>query len=545
MSSSSSLEMGVFRRLCVNVDTPRSLACFLLSKYGEWEQLVSLPPPYRDVDFKLNYLVSKVLSKSVLLPLKVDRTRVALEKFRSSEELCKETNHRFDSIRASNSSPEFLRRMRYWAHRILGNLSKEKLGFIEQNFRFGPGATSSCVGVGVLPSRKYACDVHTTPRLRPLTYALMGYSWYTSPHGGVFVTEGSKVTTVPKDAKTERVICIEPHLNIFFQLGVGAGIRRQLKRFGVDLNTQEWNQFLASRAEEWRLATIDLASASDTISLNVVKTILPRKWFDLLYLGRCDFSTMPDGSTIQLEKFSSMGNGYTFELETLIFLCAALSVGADRKLLAVYGDDIVVEKRVADELIEALDFLGFKVNREKTFLEGNFYESCGTDWYEGCDVRPFFLKGDYHDPEEASLLIANKIRRYSGIQLTSSYWVCDSRFLPAWLYVVSRASSKVRATCIPEGVGDEGLLRAFDEATPRIAGAHLGWNPSYVGRVLPNIPVKAKSRTSLYGAYLLSLHKGSAFDISRADEFLRGRVRRSGKLRDVHCWHWTGVGPWV
>jgi hypothetical protein len=48
----------------------------------------------------------------------------------------------------------------------------------------------------------------------------------------------SKVRVVPKNAKTDRTICIEPDLNIFVQLGIGAVIRERLKAYGLDLNTQ-------------------------------------------------------------------------------------------------------------------------------------------------------------------------------------------------------------------------------------------------------------------------------------------------------------------
>jgi hypothetical protein len=38
-----------------------------------------------------------------------------------------------------------------------------------------------------------------------------------------------------------------------------------------------------------------------------------------------------------------------------------------------------------------LAICGFKTNHSKTFSDGPFRESCGADWYEGIDVRPFTL----------------------------------------------------------------------------------------------------------------------------------------------------------
>lgn len=541
MSTTLSLEVGAYLRLCEAVDTPRSLACFLLVSNDEWNQYLDLPTPFWDGNFKDNYLVTECLKKNADLPLNIDRKRVALDKFLESERTCKDTNDRITSIVEGNTPiPEWFRDVRYWLSRILGNLSKEKLNYAESKMRFGPGSTSSAVGAGVLPSLKYACDMHTTLRLRPLVNAFMGLTWFTTPHGGVFTVEHSKVTTVPKNAKTDRTICIEPHGNIFVQLGIGALIRRQLKRFGVDLDTQEWNQFLASRAGEWRLATIDLSMASDTVASNVVKYLFPKEWYQLLLLARCDSTKLPNGEVVQLEKFSSMGNGFTFELESLLFLAITLSTGAHKALVAVYGDDIIVEKKYSSVLIDRLNFLGFSTNRTKTFTEGNFFESCGTDWFFGQNVRPFYFKGAYNDFTESIFLVANAIRRYSKFDVSPSYRVSDARYLPAWLYVIHRADAKIRATGIPDGVGDEGLLRSFEEASPR--SVHRGWN-GYWGRVLPQRSVISRC-SSQTGGYLLSLHHGSK-DRGRIPESIRGSVERKRSVQDVHCWQWTGVGPWM
>lgn len=44
--------------------------------------------------------------------------------------------------------------------------------------------------------------------------------------------------------------------------------------------------------------------------------------------------------------------------------------------------------------------MGFEVNRDKTFLFGPFRESCGTDWYQGVDVRPIVLDTSLETFEE-------------------------------------------------------------------------------------------------------------------------------------------------
>jgi len=52
----------------------------------------------------------------------------------------------------------------------------------------------------------------------------------------------------------------------------------------------------------------------------------------------------------------------------------------------VFGDDLIVPKDCAGSVVDALHAFGLKVNPAKTFLTGNFRESCGVDAYAGHDV---------------------------------------------------------------------------------------------------------------------------------------------------------------
>jgi len=101
-----------------------------------------------------------------------------------------------------------------------------------------------------------------------------------------------------------------------------------------------------------------------------------------------------------------MGNGFTFELETLIF-AALMSVllmknGRSGNLgedVFVFGDDILIPDDLAREAEAVLSYCGFSLNREKSFSGSiGFRESCGGDFYEGADVRPFYLKELRDDP---------------------------------------------------------------------------------------------------------------------------------------------------
>lgn len=207
---------------------------------------------------------------------------------------------------------------------------------------------------------------------------------------------GSSLFTVPKNADIDRVACKEPDLNVFFQKMFGNQIRYLLRRAGVDLNDQSINGSLARRGSiDGSLSTLDLSSASDSVTTELVRWLLPVDWFywlDTVRSHRIDI----DGDSHSLAMFSSMGNGFTFELESLIFYSLARTVAyftGIRGRISVYGDDIIVPTDVAPYLIHLLRGVGFSVNNEKSFTDGPFRESCGAYWHAGVDVKPFYLKG--------------------------------------------------------------------------------------------------------------------------------------------------------
>lgn len=209
------------------------------------------------------------------------------------------------------------------------------------------------------------------------------------------VVDASKIATVPKTALTDRTIAIEAVLNVFLQLGVDQVFRSKLKRWNIDIDDQSINNRLALEASLTNLfATLDLRGASDTITTMICRIFLPEAWYNLLLDLRSPNGSI-EGKSFPFEKMSSMGNGFTFALETLIF--SALTRAAVRRTksehrYAVYGDDIIVPSTAASYLIELLELSGFEVNTDKSFVSGPFRESCGTDYYLGVDVRPVFLK---------------------------------------------------------------------------------------------------------------------------------------------------------
>jgi hypothetical protein len=206
----------------------------------------------------------------------------------------------------------------------------------------------------------------------------------------VSVTDGV-VDFVAKNAKTHRSIIKEGSLNTMIQLALGDHMTMRLGKFGIDLRDQSRNQKLALAGSlDGSLATLDLSSASDTISTELVYTLLPVDW--ALLLDHCRSSrVLLEGKQIKLDKFSSMGNGFTFPLESLIFW--ALSASATESgFCSVYGDDIIVPTSDVERVMRLLEICGFSINMKKSYWTGPFRESCGADYIRGSNIRPYYQK---------------------------------------------------------------------------------------------------------------------------------------------------------
>jgi hypothetical protein len=226
---------------------------------------------------------------------------------------------------------------------------------------------------------------------------------------------GAVLFTVPKNADIDRCACKEPDINMFLQKGVGRHIRSRLLRFGQNLNDQTRNRKLACEGSlSGDLATIDLSSASDTVNTVVVKALLPDVWFE--YLNDIRSPTVSvDEEIVRTWMFSSMGNGFTFELESLIFWAlmktTAYMMGTPG-CISVYGDDIIVPSEGYNDFIWVLSVFGFLPNIKKSFATGPFRESCGGHYHLGEDVTPFYLR---KPPKQLTDLIriCNQLRRWA------------------------------------------------------------------------------------------------------------------------------------
>jgi len=277
----------------------------------------------------------------------------------------------------------------------------------------------------------------------------------------VKIVPGNRVITVPKNFKTDRTIAIEPEMNMYIQKGIGSVIRKRLKRVGVDLNDQTRNQRAAREGSlTGLLATVDLSMASDTVSRSLVEWLLPPDWGLALEQARSPVGVLPSGELIRYQKFSSMGNGYTFELESLIFWAIAqecarpFNIWEMDESICVYGDDIVIPTQFYDQFCARLIEVGFTPNPDKSYSSGPYRESCGKHYYHGIDITPFYIRKPVRTLDRLFLTHNNTFRwgERTGIDVSSVLTSLKNLAPASW-----------RKPRLPDGYGDGAFIGAVDE----------------------------------------------------------------------------------
>jgi len=321
-------------------------------------------------------------------------------------------------------------------------------------WRFGPGASFEVSGThaAVKVGSEFTCTPKCEPAVKILRAQNVYFSSFDLEHGTqTRIVRGSRLTTVPKNEDTERTIAIEPLGNMCLQLAAGTYLERALATSGLDIHCQQpKNKLLALRGSiDDSLATIDMKSASDLIGMDLVRLLLPQPWITVIERFRSEEIRVPGGEWVTLNMVSTMGNGFTFPLMTLIFTALLYANRRvhhkgprnfiDWSCTAVYGDDIIVPSQEYDSIVDVLQQAGFIINRDKSFSVGPFRESCGGDYFEGYDVTPFYVR---RLDSDASVYVAlNQVLDWCGrhkIYLTHTVLYLRSllrgkvHFVPEW-----------------------------------------------------------------------------------------------------------------
>jgi hypothetical protein len=398
--TSDSIELAVMRVLCKRFKGPIARACIDSLQDAEKYLALELDANSYEVpaSFSKDFLLVSLLRKWKGWSTKNSPREVAIASWNSCEMSNFHTNMHLSGISRgeSNHPRNFIFEVKRKIQEVIGAYPiYEKL---DPLCRWSGGATFDIRRSNASTANKMFQPLTVTPRCLPHAQRVCADPvWnecFKSGNVEFNVVEGNRCVAVPKTAKTDRMIAAEPTANAFLQQGVGRFFRSRLKGFGVDLDDQKVNQDLAFRALVDNLSTLDLSCASDTLSLTLVGLLLPPAWYDYLCDLRSPKSYL-DGKWYLLEKFSSMGNAFTFELESLIFWaisktsCEFMGVPGP---VSVYGDDIIVPKGAYDGVTKALTYFGFTVNNSKSFKEGPFFESCGAQFFNLEDVTPAFQK---------------------------------------------------------------------------------------------------------------------------------------------------------
>lgn len=297
--------------------------------------------------------------------------------------------------------------------------------------------------------------------------------------------EGSRATTVEKNATTRRFISIECTANMFFQQGLMSMLYRRMRTVGLDVESlpdkHRWLARINSISSD--LCTIDWSSASDCVSIELLRFLLPPKWFDIIDRVRSP-STQIGKERVTTHMISTMGNAATFPLETLVFWSLGVALWSldeypDNRLfltmrdlkksrISVFGDDCILPTNLAEEYITLMTDLGFIINKDKSFYDNGitrFRESCGGDYRAGYNVRPFHLKAP-HNRNHSSLepwlyIILNALIPRYIVYFGTLSWCYDRelfRFVER-LFVENNLQLKIVPHDYPD---DAGLKISFD-----------------------------------------------------------------------------------
>lgn len=586
----SAFTVDAIEEFLFSLDCPRALTVWILFTNNEHGQIAELefdPGKYfTTAHLRDSYAATKLLAKYKDFSLDVDLEAVALEKFRSYELLCAETNRRFRDL---GRDPLFTGAT-VWLH----NAVKRKISEIleqpdlEDFFNlasWGPGASTLIKRRDASSANKFQQEVGITRELYDILCPggslkiLREYSprWseLLCSAGFPLFQKGNKVITVPKDATTDRPIAIEPGLNLWFQKALGQMFRQKLRKRGVriDLRWQSRNQKLAEEgSKNLFCATVDFSSASDSIASGVVEELIPVEWYRLLDLTRSRYGSLKE-ETFRWNKFSSMGNGFTFELETLIFYAIALccveyryltsasrgDLREAKRVVSAYGDDVILPVDCLELFRSVCTFYGFRLNAKKTHAYTAFRESCGAHFYGGIDVKPIFLKQKMTTIQSV-YRFANAVRRMAHRR--GNYSACDSAFRTLFDHLVQR-TPKVLRLRVPEGFGDGGFISNLDEASPsRLKHGVEGYRVihlverdktrevEYDGLLLARLKSLSSQshgvpcRFSPYHPWLTSLTALSYVDIALGNKVGAGLGQLVNLSKKGHVSQWYNLGAW-
>jgi hypothetical protein len=385
----------------------------------------------------------------------------------------------------------------------------------QSHAKHGPGAVADSFGLSKFEFPKWTARLDTVFPVSSFAVINDGFGesedlagaepggdllrWNHSPSGqnrrGVVSSDNlsSKLICVPKTQKGPRLIASEPICNQYCQQAIADFLTTQMEKSligkSVTINDQRPSRKLALESSKTGShITVDLSNASDRLSCWIVERAF-----------RCNISLLrafhavrtPElsndidrkhPSKILLRKFAPMGAAVTFPVQSIVFAMLSLTavlvtkgwtvssknIRRASRLIQVYGDDIIVPKSTGQVLFYLLEHLWLKVSKTKTFVEGNFRESCGMDAYQGYDVTPAYVLEPFDQSRPSSV---SSVLEASNNFFSKGLW-------KAAQYLESTIPHKWRKSFPVVRYGEAGFgLRSFSGSS--ISHLKKRWNDDY------------------------------------------------------------------
>jgi len=251
----------------------------------------------------------------------------------------------------------------------------------------------------------------------------------------------ARMICVPKTAKGPRIIAAEPSEHMYVQKLMANWLEEKIETsiMGAFINFRDQSasgKLVIKASLDRELATIDLSSASDRLSLYVVERMFRSNpsFLKALHASRTRWLRLPTGECIELKKFASQGTALTFPVQTLVFFIIAMAVATNGDVsyegfrkqvnkVRIFGDDIIIPNTGFAEVVDLLHMLNLKVNVEKSFSCGYFRESCGVDAFKGYDITPVKPKTTISDSPASRLAVLDT----SNNLFYKGYWYASEQ----------------------------------------------------------------------------------------------------------------------
>lgn len=283
---------------------------------------------------------------------------------------------------------------------------------------------------------------------------------------------GNQLSFVPKKFDKLRTMMKEPVINQFFQLGLGNVITKRLRKWAnIDLSTQpDAHRDLVKIITKWDLpiATLDWSQASDRLWCSLIERLVPADWYWAFDTVRSPYFIYEDsdGRVIgqgELPMIGTMGNGFTFPLQTLVFwalLVSICQINGTEEFVSVFGDDCIIDSSNIDGVNELALHLWWKLNLDKSYWTGGFRESCGEDCYRGTRVRPFMVERP-KTLRNRTRLQAWAYHCYNGVRLALQQ---DAPYhTTVWLISFLKKIGAKELHIVPSRYGDSAGIQCFHD----------------------------------------------------------------------------------